>query len=245
MRRSNSSPASTAASAGSAHLTVQALAAASGVSVASIKFYLREGLLPPGDASRPHRAYYDGAHTRRLAVIRALRDVGGLSIDVIRRALAAVDAPRADSVDAIAPAIDALAIARDAPPIDAHLARARRDVATLFVREGIEVRKEAGSRETIARSLAALRRLGLEVDVADLVPYVAAMRSLAEQEIAAEHAQSLLLGDKEGALEISIFGTVLYEPIFVALRRAFHEHFSTRLVRGARVTKKPRARTGP
>lgn len=221
-------------------LTIQALAAESGVTVASIKFYLREGLLAAGDPSRPHRAYYDASHVRRLAVIRALRDLGGLSIDVIRRALAAVDAPRADSVDAIAPAIDALAVARDAPPVDAHLRRARRDVSTLFAQEGLEVREEAGSRETIARSLAALRRLGLEVALEELGPYVDAMRTLAEQEITSERARTLLLGDKEGALEISILGTVLYEPIFVALRRAFHEHFSTRLVRGA-PARRPRA----
>lgn len=234
MRTSISPPAA-------ATLTIQALAETSGVSVASIKFYLREGLLPPGDPSRPHRAYYDASHVRRLAVIRALRDVGGLSIDVIRRALAAVDAPRADAVDAIAPAIDALAVAPDTPPVDPQLARARRDVAALFAREGLEVRKEAGSRETVARSVAALRRLGLEVAMEELLPYVDAMRALAEQEITSERAKTLLLGDKEGALEISILGTVLYEPIFVALRRAFHEHFSTRLVRGKAGASKPRA----
>ena len=69
--------------------TIQELSRESGVSVASIKFYLRESLLAPGDPSRPGRAYYDGRHVRRLALIRALRDVAGLSIDVIRRALAA------------------------------------------------------------------------------------------------------------------------------------------------------------
>ncbi len=213
------------------HLTIQELARASGVSIASIKFYLRERLVAPGRPGRQRRAYYDGEHLRRLAVIRALRDVAGLSVEVIRRALQAVDAPHADSVDAIAPAIDALAVARDTPPVDAHLLRARRDVTTLFTQARIETRKDAGSRETIARSLAALRRLGFAVEMDELTPYVDSMRALAQQEIGRPQATTLLLGNKEGALEVSIVGTVLYEPILIALRRAFHEHFSTHLVR--------------
>ncbi|MBX3186606.1 MAG: MerR family transcriptional regulator [Labilithrix sp.] len=223
-------------------LTVQDLSQESGVSVASIKFYVREGLLFAGDASRPGRAYYDGAHVRRLAVIRAMRDVAGLSIDVMRRALAAVDAPHADAVDAIAPAIDALATHEDAPPVDAALLRARRDVATLFTREKIVVRREAGARETLARAIASLRRLGYDVTVDDLRPYVASMRALAKEEIGSERARTLLLSDKEGALEIAILGSLLFEPILVALRRALHEQLSTALVRARKASRKKAAR---
>lgn len=203
----------------------------SGVSVASIKFYLREALLAPGDPSRPGRAYYDARHVRRLAVIRALRDVAGLSIDVIRRALGAIDTAGADSVDVIAPAIDALATPADTPPVDAELRRARRDVTALFERERLEVRTAAGSRETVARTVAALRRMGTPLEVADLVRYVAAMRPLAQEEIENADTRAMLLSDKEMSLEVAIMGTVLFEPIIIALRRALHEHYTTKLVR--------------
>ena len=211
--------------------TIQELSRESGVSVASIKFYLREALLAPGDPSRPGRAYYDGQHLRRLAVIRALRDVAGLSIDVIRRALAAVDTAGADAVDVIAPAIDALATPRDAPPVDAELRRARKDVATLFERTKVDVRPTAGSTETVARTIASLRRLGADVSVDDLEPYVTMLRPLIQQEIENDRTRALLLSDKEQSLEIAILGTVLFEPIIVGLRRALHEHYTTRLVR--------------
>jgi DNA-binding transcriptional MerR regulator len=213
--------------------TVQELSSTTGVSVASIKFYLREGLLPPGDPSRPGRAYYDATHARRLLVIRALRDVGELSIDVIRRALAAVDAAGADAVDAIAPAIDALATPPETPPVDAELRRARKDVTVLFERAKLEVRADAGSRETIARTIASLRRLGVELEVDDLRQYLSALVPLTREEIENERTQKTLLSDKEHSLELAILGTVLFEPIIIGLRRALHEHFTTQLVRSA------------
>lgn len=211
--------------------TIQELSRESGVSVASIKFYLREALLAPGDPSRPGRAYYDGGHLRRLALIRALRDVAGLSIDVIRRALAAVDAAGADTVDVISPAIDALATPRDAPPVDVELRRARKDVTTLFERAELDVRATAGSRETIARTIASLRRVGAEISIDDLERYLTMLAPLAREEIENDRTRAMLLSDKEQSLELAILGTVLFEPIIIGLRRALHEHYTTRLVR--------------
>lgn len=211
--------------------TIQDLSKTSGVSVASIKFYLREALLPPGDPTRPGRSYYDDAHVKRLAVIRAMRDVGGLSIDVIRRALAAVDAPAADAVDAIAPAIDALAPARSEPPVDATLRKARAMVDELFTREKLAVRAEAGSRETVARTLAALWRVGMPLELPELRIYLDAMRGIADLEIARPETRAMLLSEKETSLLRAILGTVLFEPLLVGLRRALHEHYTTRLVR--------------
>lgn len=205
--------------------TIAELSRASGVSTASIKFYVREGLLQPPDPSRPRRAYYDGRHVRRLATIRALRDVGGLSIDTIRRALSAVERPGTDAVDVIAPAIDALA-----PPAraaDATLKEARADVAKAF--EGLNVRKAAGSRETIAVTVASLRRLGSPIGVPELTRYLELLRPLAKEEI--ESTSAVLRSDKETSLEIAILGTALFEPILIGIRRALHEHYTTELVR--------------
>jgi DNA-binding transcriptional MerR regulator len=216
-------------------LTIQELSRETGVSVASIKFYLRESLMPPGDPTRPGRAYYGDSHVRRLAVIRALRDVAGLSIDVIRRALSAIDTAAADSVDVIAPAIDALATPRETLPVDSELRRARKDVTTLFERAKLTVRPSAGSRETVARTIASLRRLGAEVSVDDLERYVAMLTPLAREEIQNEETRTVLQSrsqdQKTNALELAILGTVLFEPIIIALRRALHEHFTTELVR--------------
>jgi DNA-binding transcriptional MerR regulator len=42
------------------------LSAASGVPVATVKYYLREGLLPPGRLTAATSAQYDDSHLQRL-----------------------------------------------------------------------------------------------------------------------------------------------------------------------------------
>jgi DNA-binding transcriptional MerR regulator len=79
------------------------LSSRSGVSTASIKYYLREGLLQPGEAVTATRARYGDAHLRRLHLIQALRQVVGLGIGQIRTILSAADggAPRLDVLAAV------------------------------------------------------------------------------------------------------------------------------------------------
>ena len=67
------------------------LSACSGVPVSTIKYYLREGLLPAGELTSANQAQYDEAHVRRLRLVRALIDVGGLPISTVCEVLHAVD----------------------------------------------------------------------------------------------------------------------------------------------------------
>src|ERR1700712_5486451 len=73
-------------------MRIAELSRRSGVSVASIKYYLREGLLPAGELTSPNQARYGEEHVRRLRLVRALVDVGRLTIAGPRAGLAAVDA---------------------------------------------------------------------------------------------------------------------------------------------------------
>lgn len=61
------------------------LSEATGTTPASIKFYLREGLLQPGQSINPTRASYGDEHVRRLRLIQGLRAVVGLGLEDIRR----------------------------------------------------------------------------------------------------------------------------------------------------------------
>ena len=67
------------------------LSRSSGVPVATIKYYLREGLLPPGTATSATRAEYGEAHLRRLRLIRALVEIGEIPVAAIGHILAVVD----------------------------------------------------------------------------------------------------------------------------------------------------------
>src|SRR5262245_3994370 len=72
-------------------MKISELSRRSGVPIASIKYFLREGLLPAGQATAATLAEYGEAHIQRLRLIKALTTVGGLSIAAARDVLAAVD----------------------------------------------------------------------------------------------------------------------------------------------------------
>jgi DNA-binding transcriptional MerR regulator len=95
------------------------LAARAGVSVATIKFYIREGLLPPPPVKTGRTmAYYDLPYLERLRTIRALREEHYLPLRVIRAVLAERgDAPLAPH--------DAATLARVAPGVLRRLDAAR------------------------------------------------------------------------------------------------------------------------
>ena len=61
------------------------LCAETGVPPATVKYYLREGLLPVGERVSATRAEYGLAHVERLRLIRALVEGADVSIDGVRR----------------------------------------------------------------------------------------------------------------------------------------------------------------
>ena len=69
-------------------LTVDELAARTGMTVRTVRFYASEGLLPP-----PHRrgrvAYYDARHRMRLELVRTLQE-HGYTLSAIQRVLARI-----------------------------------------------------------------------------------------------------------------------------------------------------------
>ena len=76
-------------------MRMQALSAASGVPVSTIKFYLRDRLLPAGRPTALNQAVYGPEHVARLRLIRVLVKVGGLSTETVRAIVALLDDPRA------------------------------------------------------------------------------------------------------------------------------------------------------
>lgn len=75
-------------------MNLQALSAATGVTVPSIKYCLREGLLHPGVKKNATTAVYDDTHRARLDLIQALRQIVGTPVGEIRRLTTLIDAPR-------------------------------------------------------------------------------------------------------------------------------------------------------
>lgn len=77
------------------------LAERSSVSVASIKYYRREGLLPPGERITATRQSYDRRHLDRLGLIGVLREVAHASIADIHTLVEVIDDPARPLIDAL------------------------------------------------------------------------------------------------------------------------------------------------
>jgi len=69
------------------------LSTQTGVPAATVKCYLREGLLRAGVRVSATRAGYDESHSERLRLIRALVEGAGMSITGVRRVIEAIEHP--------------------------------------------------------------------------------------------------------------------------------------------------------
>lgn len=73
-------------------MNLSELSRRSGCSTASIKFYRREGILPPGRRITATRQDYGENHLARIELVQALREVAGLGIAEIRAITQQIDA---------------------------------------------------------------------------------------------------------------------------------------------------------
>ncbi|MGW0557226.1 MerR family transcriptional regulator [Streptomyces sp. NPDC002926] len=126
----------------------------------TIKYYVREGLLPAGQLSSPNQAGYDDAHERRPRLIRALLDVGGLKVAAIAEVLAAIDDPGRSCTRCWArPRTPIVPRYADSEP-DAEPEGAREEVRELIARRGRRVDDGTPAVEALAAAPAALDRVG-------------------------------------------------------------------------------------
>ncbi len=199
-------------------MRISELSRASGVSIATIKYYLREGLLPPGETTARNQADYSDEHLWRLRFVRVLREVGGLGIESIRAVLVAVNDDQRSLHEVLGVAHHALSPAspsgEEFPEMD--------EVDTLLRRLGWKVSPAAPDRWALAETLAALRRLGRDVDATTFLPHAQAVEQLAAVEVSSLDPSA----GRAQAVEQAIVGTVVYEAALVALRRLAHEHHS-------------------
>ena len=197
------------------------LAERSGVPVATIKYYLREGLLPAGLSTSATQATYDDRHLERLRLVRVLREIGQVPVAAVGAMLAAVDDPTLPLADVIALAHHGLGPPPPTDPPDEHLA-ARAEVEAFVAERGWRVEAGAPSIDSLAASLVALRSVMGMCTAGVFGPYADAADDLARFELAwIDPTQGV--GNTIGQI---VVGTVVYEQALVALRRLAEEHYS-------------------
>lgn len=201
------------------------LAQRSGLSVATIKFYLREGLLPPGTATGATRAQYDESHVRRLRLVRALTDVAGLRLETVKQVLAGIDGATSWH-EAVGSAHTRLGgpDPSTAPPSD----RSMRRVRSVLEFQSWELAEDHPQVLFLARALDSLDELGHPMSDDLLMVYAQSMRPIAANEVLALRDPDWG-GSVERSVEAVVIGTLLQEPVLLALRRMAQEDVSRRL----------------
>lgn len=203
-------------------MRIAELSSRSGTSIPTIKYYLREGLLPAGTATGRNQADYGEDHLRRLRLIRALIDVGGLSVAAARDVLAAVDVAELPDHHLLGVASYALSRAPRRDRSDPAWRAARDEVQELVRARGWYIHEDSPNLDQAADGIAAMRDLGQE-DMLDTLPtYFGAAEQIAKVEVDAV----IRRGEPVRMVEGLVAGTILGEAIIGAIRRLAHEHVS-------------------
>lgn len=205
-------------------MRISQLSSRSALPIATIKFYIREGLLHAGTRTAANQADYDGAHLDRLDLIRALREVADLPVATIRETLLAIDRPATphDDPDPLGIALHALSDPLDIDDDEqAEFAAAVSRVDDVLDRLGWDVAADAGARADLVRAVVAVDRHfpgGTSTDA--MLDYGRCAQQLAATEIPDTWDPS---GSPTDSLRYAVLGTVLFEPVILALRRLAHQ----------------------
>jgi DNA-binding transcriptional MerR regulator len=165
-------------------MQLKELSERTGVSPASIKFYLREGLLPPGRSVHATRAEYAELHVSRLELIQTLRRVVGLNIAQIGSLLRMADdgVPRLELLAAVQRAVLGL----DDVGTEHGDVRTPAGDAVVRFRNWPDVPSDA--RNSLNAHLALMESLGVPVTAELLDAYSKAVDAIAEVNISATTA---------------------------------------------------------
>jgi DNA-binding transcriptional MerR regulator len=188
-------------------MRISELAERTGVPVTKIKHYLREGLLPEGVLTSPTWASYDERHVARLRVIQALTATG-TGLTEAREVLRTLDEPDSDQSGLLS-AVHAAVTPSNGGDLDISTAEAllaghgwHTECCDPLVLDGV------------AQALANLKRADFEVPEPLIAVYLDALQQIARAELATVPTES-----PEAAVHYVVLGTVLVEPLLLALRR--------------------------
>ncbi|MQA80729.1 MAG: MerR family transcriptional regulator [Streptosporangiales bacterium] len=214
-------------------MRISELSRTGGVPVATVKYYLRTGLLHEGRRTSATQAQYDETHATRLRLIRALIGVGGLSIAATRAVLDQLDDPPESMHELLGMAHDRLKPA-DQEDVDTAAAEA-------LVREmGWQIDgADPASLHRLAEALAAIDAADFTLPPGRLRDYADVMQALADLEVGDVPTES-----RDAAVHYVVLGTILAEPLLLALRRLAQINASSRrFAAGAREPRRRRSVT--
>ncbi|MET0977050.1 MAG: MerR family transcriptional regulator [Leifsonia sp.] len=220
-------------------MRISQLVEASGIPLATVKYYLREGLLPPGIATTATQADYGDEHLHRLRVIRALTGAAGLPVQQAKAVLALIDSPDPDLFETLGRAVAALPPYVE-PDADERYPRAR----AVIERLGQVYDPRYAAVAQLEHALTAAEEAGLAISDERIDRYGEHLRAIAEFDVgqipssagppdgAGAASAASTASAASAAVEYAVLGTALYEPVVLAMRRLAHQDVAARLLDG-------------
>ncbi|WP_328499752.1 MerR family transcriptional regulator [Streptomyces sp. NBC_00457] len=147
------------------------------VSIATIKYYLRSGLLLPGERITATWADYGEHHLHRLRLIRALIGVGRLSVSATKEILDAITVEQNDPDHVIAKVLNAGSAVQEHKQAEGAATPAKRDTngltdaRSLIAEMGWCVPRAAPAAKDLGDILDALAELGVDIEWQTLLSY--------------------------------------------------------------------------
>lgn len=200
-------------------MRMSGLAEATGVPVATLKYYLREGLLHPGAATSRTQAVYDDSHVQRVALIRALSEVGGLSLATVGRVLEAIEDPHVERTGVLGAAqrsLYGLEVVRIPERVDPAWPSSR--AHDWLAARGWRVDPQDPVIDELNRAWSACDNAGIGLTEQRLDAYADAVERIAGVDV------DSVPDDPQAALRQVVLGTVLLDPLLAALRRLAQQH---------------------
>ncbi|MFI5639542.1 MerR family transcriptional regulator [Streptomyces goshikiensis] len=205
-------------------MKISELSRRTGVPVASIKYFLRQELLPAGRATAATLAEYGDEHVQRLRLIKALTALGGLSIAATRNVLAAIDQAHSSegALGAVSYALPVPVAAQSATGDEEEAeadATAGAEVAELLATLDWQAPGTSPHVQGLTAALKELRRLDARYAPGELAAYARLAESVARLDL--ERAAGV--DDPVALAERAVIVFAICAPVFELLRRLAQE----------------------
>jgi DNA-binding transcriptional MerR regulator len=219
-------------------MRISELSRTAAVPVPTIKFYLREGLLPPGRATGRNQAQYGPVHLRRLRLIKAFTTISRLDLSTVREILGVLEddtLPVPELYEQVArvllgqepepdPATQPSTVSTGSAASTASASSSTVD--ELVDQLGWQVGPDAPSRERLDQALGVLHQLGGACDSEFFLAYAEAADRLAVQDLDLLPDRGEGAGAERTDRAAAVVRSVMLGVAFTAMRHLAYTHHS-------------------
>ncbi|MGW9112595.1 MerR family transcriptional regulator [Microbacterium sp. NPDC055683] len=194
----------------------------SGASVPTLKYWMREGILPPGALRNQTTAVYDERHRERVALIRTLREDFDLPIVRIRRLVSLIDDPGVPLLDVMQECqLIAVGLAPGGDGDDSGPVRS-------VIRDLGWPDAASIARDALASALDDAVRAGVPFSTETLTAYGRALAPFAAADIAVIHPE----GSRDAVARGLLRGAAAQARVLLAMNQLAHTSEAIRRTRG-------------